>query len=191
MVTEVNPLGTGFPFNHSRRDYQLMLERIPTRDLLAEVEAASWLALDVASLPGDSRAVAELQLSELVEELERRQRLLKARSSDPLRPAWPRPEHDLKGRIEAVKRRWPIATFCTEMLGCDLEPAGPGRWKARCPLAGHDDRTPSFVAYEATDSAWCFGCSRGGDAIALAGYAMGYERFHDSLEHLEQIGGGR
>ncbi len=41
------------------------------------------------------------------------------------------------------------------------------KWTRRCLLPGHEDRTPSFVVYEETDSFWCFGCQRGGDAIDL------------------------
>jgi len=182
---------TGFPFNFSRREYQLLLGRIPTRDLLAEIETAHWLALDVVGLPGDSRAVAEIQLAELVEELERRRRLLEARRDDPLRPAWPRRDGDLKARIAAVKTAWPIARFCRELLGCDLIPAGSGKGKACCPLPGHDDRTPSFTIYEGSDSAWCFGCGRGGDVIKLTQFAHGLERFSDALDRLEQMGGAR
>lgn len=177
------------PFGFARRDYALALRNIPTRDLLAEIEAGQWLALDLADVPGDSRAVAEIQLEGMVEELERRKRLLEARTHDPLRPRWPRPEPDLKVRVETVKARWPIARFCTELLGCDLEPAGPARWKTRCPLPGHDDKTPSFVVYERDDRAWCFGCGRGGDVIALTGLAVGLERFHDKLDRLEAEGG--
>lgn len=188
IVAETAPR-TGFPFNFSRRDYQLALQSIPTRDLLAEVEAAEWLALDLADLPGDSRAVAEIQLAELVEELERRQRLLKARPDDPLRPSWPRPDGDLRARVEAVKLAWPIEKFCRELLDCKLEPAGRDRLKARCPLPGHSDRTPSFVVYEGSDSAHCFGCNRGGDVIALTGYVFGLERFFDRLERLESESG--
>ncbi len=178
-----------FPIGHSPRDYALLLQRIPTADLLSEIEAGQWLALDLADVPGDSRAVAELQLEGLVNELERRKRLLKARHDDPLAPRWPGPDRTLKTRVETVKTAWPIVRYCVDLLGCDLQPAGSGKWKCRCPLPGHEDMTPSFIVYEASDSSWCFGCQRGGDVIALTKFAHGYERFTDALDHLEATGG--
>lgn len=178
-----------YPFNHSRRAYDLAIQTIPTADLRAEIEAAQGLALDVAGVPGDSRGVAELQLEGLVAELERRKQLYAARTSDPLRPAWPRRDTDLKARVETVKATWPIDRFCIDLLGMQLRGSGRNRWKAECPLPGHDDRSPSFVVYGDSDSAWCFGCNRGGDVIKLTGYVLGLERFYDRLEHLERLAG--
>lgn len=41
--------------------------------------------------------------------------------------------------------------------------------KLCCPLPGHDDRTPSFQAYDDPAQGWyCFGCDRGGDIYSLA-----------------------
>jgi hypothetical protein len=59
---------------------------------------------------------------------------------------------------------------------------GPGRmrkvgerWVARCPLPGHEDRSPSFTIYPKTNSWFCFGaCQRGGDVVDLAAAAWGY-----------------
>jgi len=177
-----------YPFGSSERSYRLAMQAIPTRDLRAEIEAARWLALEITDDPV-ARAVAEWQLEALVDELLRRQRLLNARSSDPLRPIWPRPDDDLRTRVDAVKAAWPIERFCTVLLGAALKLDGTGRWRARCPLPGHDDRTPSFVVYGNDDRAWCFGCNRGGDVIALTGYALGLSRFYDRLEHLERQAG--
>jgi len=163
---------------------------MPVRDLLAEVEAAQWLALDLAEVPGDSRAVAEIQLVELVAELERRLRLHDARADDPLRPAWPRRDQTLKVRFTAVKAAWPIRRFLEDLLMVtDLRQTGPDRLLCRCPLPGHDDRTPSFVVYEATDSAYCFGCGRAGDVVRLAQYALNLNRPYDALEALERAAG--
>lgn len=175
----------------AQRAHALALQTIPVRDLIAEIETARWLALDVADdvRPGGSRAVAELQLEALIAELERRQRLWQSSSGDPLRPAWPRRDPDLRTRVNTAKGRWPIARFCRELLACELIPAGRDRWKACCPLPGHDDKAPSFVVFESTDSAHCFGCDRGGDVIALTGITFGLERFFDRLERLEQESG--
>jgi len=180
---------TPYPFQLSKREYQLSLENIPLVDLRAEVEAAQWLALDVADIEGGSRAVAEIQLIGLLDELDRRKRLWEARAADPLRPAWPRRDGDLKGRIAAVKQAWPVERFCDQVLGAQLQRAGRDRWKSRCPLPGHADDSPSFVVYVDTDSAWCFGCQRGGDIIRLTGYKFGYERFYEQLECIERLSG--
>jgi hypothetical protein len=177
---------TGLPFNVSRRAYDLALQAIPSRDLRAEIEAGQWLALDVS---GDSRVVAELQLEALIAEFERRKALWTRSASDPLRPAWPSRDPDLPARVAAVKDRWPIVSFCTDLLGCDLRPAGQDRFTATCPLPGHRDDTPSFVIFAADDRAWCFGCQRGGDVIGLTGLVFGLERFFDQLERLEREAG--
>ncbi len=44
------------------------------------------------------------------------------------------------------------------------QPVQAGR-KCRCPL--HQDRTPSFVVYEASNAFHCFGCGAHGDSIAF------------------------
>lgn len=36
-----------------------------------------------------------------------------------------------------------------------------------CPLPGHDEKSPSFHIYTKDNRGWCFGCSRGGDVLAL------------------------
>lgn len=176
----------GLPFGASQRDFDLALQAIPIRDLLGEVESAQWLALDVT---GANRAVAELQLERLVVELERRKARWQRSAGDPLRPAWPRRDPDLKARVGAVKAAWPIERFCRELLGCEFIPAGPDRWKARCPLPEHGDDTPSFVVYERDDRGWCYGCNRGGDVVALTGFVFGLERFYERLERLEAEAG--
>lgn len=185
-MSSVSDRESPYPCGFSKRAYDLAIQTIPLADLRAEIEAAQWLALDVA---GDSRAVAEMQLAGLLDELERRKRLWTARAADPLRAAWPRRDTDLRARVAAVKAAFPIERFCLEILACQPQPAGRDRLKARCPMPGHDDRTPSFVVYRATDSAWCHGCHRGGDIIALTGYVFGLERFYERLERLEQASG--
>ncbi len=191
IVHRSGSTATPYPFSASRRDYELALQNIPARDLRAEIETAQRLALEMADdrRPGGNRAVAEIQLEALVTEWERRKRLWKSSAGDPLRPAWPACNPDLQTRVEAVKAAWPIERFCRELLACELLPAGRHRWKAHCPLPGHDDHRPSFVVYGDDDRGWCFGCSRGGDVISLTGYVCGLERFYDRLERLEQESG--
>lgn len=162
-----------------------MLQFIPTRDLLADVESMQWLALDVADDAG-SRAYAEHVLALQVAELERRKRLHKARRTDPLRPSWPQSDAAFRARIDAVKAAWPVERFCRELLAVDFERVGPDRLKARCPLPGHDDRTPSFIVTPSKAFAWCFGCNRGGDVLTLTKLTFGLERFTDALTRLER-----
>lgn len=45
-----------------------------------------------------------------------------------------------------------------------LEKLG-GRYRAHCPLPGHEDNNPSFVAFPETDSFYCFSCQRGGGTL--------------------------
>jgi DNA primase len=54
---------------------------------------------------------------------------------------------------------------------------------ARCPF--HDDRSPSFVVYPATQSFFCFGCQASGDALS---FLMRVERltFPEALHALQE-----
>lgn len=46
----------------------------------------------------------------------------------------------------------------------------------RCPLPGHDDRTPSFKAYLEPERGWyCFGCHRGGTIYDFAAALWGMD----------------
>lgn len=191
IVHQSGPKATPYPVNTSRRDHELALQNIPNRDLRAEIETAQWLALKYAGdrRPGGNRAVAEIQLESLIAEWEHRKRLWERSAGDPLRPAWSARDTDLSARVAAVKNAWPIERFCIELLGIPPRSRPSNRWKARCPLPGHNDRTASFTVYGDTDTAWCFGCQRGGDAIALTGYVFGLERFYDRLERLERESG--
>lgn len=64
----------------------------------------------------------------------------------------------------------------------DLRRSGRA-WVGRCPLPGHDDRSPSFAVYEDTQSWHCFGCGEGGDVIALV-MAMEGANFREACERL-------
>lgn len=55
------------------------------------------------------------------------------------------------------------------------------RLMGRCPL--HEDKTPSFVVYKKTNTAWCFGCQQGGDTIKLAQLLHGYS-FKEAVNYL-------
>jgi len=51
----------------------------------------------------------------------------------------------------------------------------------RCPL--HQEKTPSFHVYPASNSWYCFGCQRGGDAIAFTRHLHGLS-FPEAVRHL-------
>ncbi|MBR6889986.1 MAG: DNA primase, partial [Clostridia bacterium] len=38
-------------------------------------------------------------------------------------------------------------------------------YKACCPF--HNEKTPSFIVYERTESFYCFGCGAGGDVVSF------------------------
>lgn len=174
----------GLVFSFDRRAYARTMSEIATVDLLDELEHARYLAVEYASLP-DSRAVAEIQVKALADELARRQRLIA--TGDDYAPRWPRKRPDVPARIVAVKAAWPVERMVTELLGCQLERAGKDRLKSRCPF--HDERTPSFTVFTPEARAWCFGCNQGGDVIELAGLYFGRDRFIDKLESLERFAG--
>ena len=76
--------------------------------------------------------------------------------------------------IEEAKAEVSTVELAHRVCG-EMRQAG-ARWVARCPLPGHDDRTPSFTVYPETDSWYCFGaCQRGGDVVDLAAFAWGIE----------------
>ena len=161
---------------------------LPTRDLLAEVEAARWLALEVADRADGSRAFVAHQMDAMLEELARRQRLLARNPGDPLAPRWPGRDRDLRDRVEAVKAAWPIERFVAELLLRPLTRRGPDSLWCLCPLPGHAEKTPSFHVTPSKGVGYCQGCHRGGDVIRLTQLVLGYERFYDALECLEHDG---
>lgn len=67
-----------------------------------------------------------------------------------------------------------------QLLSEPLRPVGQ-RLMGRCPL--HEDKTPSFVVYRNTNTAWCFGCQQGGDTIKLAQLLHGYS-FKEAVNYL-------
>jgi DNA primase len=65
-----------------------------------------------------------------------------------------------RDEIEAVRSNNPIEQVIGRYV--ELRPSGR-RFVARCPF--HDDRSPSFVVYVATQSWYCFSCDTGGDVF--------------------------
>lgn len=193
------PKRTGYPFGFPRDDYvaeQRFRDNVDLeREIVAgihTVELYQRLAVEAAADGDDgTRDYIEHQLPTMVDELERRRRILDARANDPLRPRWPKSDDRFRARVDAVKAAWPIERFCRELLRLDMHPAGRGRFKARCPLPGHDDKTPSFSIDTVKGLAYCHGCHRGGDVLKLTQYVLNAERFTDALAALEREGGVR
>jgi hypothetical protein len=76
--------------------------------------------------------------------------------------------------IDAAKEAVPVVDLAERLCGPGgLRHVGE-KSVARCPLPEHDDRSPSFVVYPATNSFFCFGCLRGGDVVELARLAWGH-----------------
>lgn len=67
-----------------------------------------------------------------------------------------------------------------ELIGgyVDLKPSGSGRAVGRCPF--HQEKTPSFSVNRERQIFYCFGCGKGGDAIAFL-------REHEGLSFMEAL----
>lgn len=67
-----------------------------------------------------------------------------------------------------------------ELIGgyVDLKPSGSGRAVGRCPF--HQEKTPSFSVNRERQIFYCFGCGKGGDAIAFL-------REHEGLSFVEAL----
>jgi len=154
---------------------------VSTAFLLGEAEAWLWdlteLDADIErdpsswDFPEESRAYAKWRLTEAVTEVERRD-ALRARATAPWWPSsWP----DHRPKAAAIKDALTVEDFLTRR-GVRLERYGD-RLKARCPLPGHDDKTPSFVVYPRERNWYCFGCNRGGDVFNLQMFLSGEADF--------------
>ncbi len=170
--------------------HRAFYQRIPTADLIAELEADRWYAAELRQRNDDlarqTLAVLDYQIEFEIEEVEKRNRL--SATGDPMCPAWPRSDETRFARVQAVKVAWPVDKFVSEVLCGDLRPAGKDMFRCLCPF--HAERTPSFTVWVDEGRAWCFGqCGNGGDVIKLAGMFFGLERFYDRLEKLEDLAG--
>jgi hypothetical protein len=76
----------------------------------------------------------------------------------------------MRKAIAAIKERvscLDVADYHAAGRGDSWRRAGVARWTRRCILPEHEDKNPSFVVFEDTDSFYCFACQVGGDAITL------------------------
>lgn len=182
---------TGYPFGFAPDDYEESLRYRELGDLREERTNLAELALRYASdiTPGGNRAVLEYWITSYDRVIARKERLYAAHASDPLVPNVVDKAADTEARKTTVKAIWPIAEFCSEVLGAQLRSSGRNELISRCPLPGHDDSSPSFKVNPAKDVAFCHGCGRGGDILTLAGFFFGCTRFFDKLETIERLSG--
>jgi len=127
--------------------------------LLGDLEAGDFTWHDEATVRAGI-AYAEHRLAELVGPAERHARAL-------LQPSYPAPSprRDLTPRFDAAKCV-DLVPLAQTLTGQTAIPTGNGRHRLRCPFhAG--DRDPSLVIYPPGRGWHCFGCNRGGDAVAF------------------------
>jgi DNA primase len=86
--------------------------------------------------------------------------------------------------VAQVRERTAIAELIAERV--TLRPAGSGNLKGLCPF--HEEKTPSFTVAPSKNVYYCFGCGKGGDAIA---YVMDADHltFTEAVEHLASRAG--
>jgi hypothetical protein len=120
---------------------------------------------------------AELRLAELTRQAERQLRGQAVHGYPPLRP-----RDDLSARFHAA-RYVDLVDLAQTVTGQTAIRAGT-RHRLHCPF--HDDDTPSLVVYPPGKGWHCFGCRRGGDAVAFVS-----EQFHigavEALAMVEEI----
>ncbi len=164
-----------------------------TAALLAELECWRW---DLAELdadtvadseswahPASTRAFIVARIEALEAELRRREHL----RFRPHAPAWPATWPNHRPDAEAVKARLSVADYLAAR-GVALERHGD-RLRARCPLPGHDDRSPSFMVYPGDRGWYCFGCHRGGDLFVLHLHLTGRDSFAAAVAELAKEAG--
>jgi DNA primase len=95
----------------------------------------------------------------------------------------------IRRAIAAMKERvscLDVADYHAAGRGDRWRRVGADKWRRRCILPDHEDKTPSFVVYERTDSFYCFGCQVGGDAITLEKLCGGHDETWTAVMELSQ-----
>lgn len=84
-----------------------------------------------------------------------------------MRTTYEQERHTLRSPIQAVKEAVAIEDVAAEYT--ELRSTGDAHYVGRCPIPGHEDKTPSFHVYAGCENPhwWCFGCSTGGDVLDL------------------------
>ena len=90
-------------------------------------------------------------------------------------------DHNPSGEVAELKALVAIDRLVAQYLS--LRPSGVN-FVGRCPF--HDDHDPSLVVYPRTQSFYCFGCRKSGDAIS---FLMEMERltFREALDALRDL----
>ena len=90
----------------------------------------------------------------------------------------------IRDRDTDVLRTIDPPVYVELLTGAAVPPSGT----ILCPLPGHDERTPSFKAYDSPDRGWyCFGCNRGGSIIDLGTELWGLDARRDFPELRRRI----
>ena len=101
-----------------------------------------------------------------------------------------RSEHpSIRRAIAAIKEQvscLDVANYYAAGQGDSWRREGADRWRRRCINPDHEDKTPSFVVYERTDSFYCYGCQVGGDAINLEKMCGGHAETWTAVVALSQ-----
>lgn len=93
--------------------------------------------------------------------------------------------------VERIKREHPLLEVVTAH-DVRLRRIGAAIWRGRCPLLGHDDRTPSFTVYEREGRFKCFGgsCGAHGDVIDFVRLVRGLPDFAAACAYLGGLPAG-
>src|SRR5215218_583473 len=95
----------------------------------------------------------------------------------------------IRRAIAAIKEQvscLDVADYYAAGQGDSWRREGADRWRRRCINPDHEDKTPSFVVYERTDSFYCYGCQVGGDAITLEKLCGGHDVTWTAVVELSQ-----
>jgi hypothetical protein len=123
-----------------------------------DLAAADFTDDDAATL-ANGVAYADVQLRELTRQAERHARAMALPGYPPLRP-----QQDRAARFRAPK--WADLVGLVQTL-TGQQATKRGRLHLFCCPFHAGDREPSLTVYEPPRGWWCFGCQRGGDAVAF------------------------
>lgn len=179
---------TGYPFGFTHTEWVKELRYLTVAELEDTLEIKRWQVIDPDAESDAYRYFLAGQIHTIIQELERRTKLLKAHGNDPLAPKWRGGTMaKQRDRINRIKDRWPIDLFAKQSLGLRLIPIGKNTYKANCPFPNHQDSTPSFHINTEKQLGYCFGCHRGGDVIEVARWYLN-TNFSEALTVLEKEG---
>lgn len=158
---------------------------VATVTILEEAECWLWDLAEIDAdphsweYPAQSRAFVIAKIEDANQELARRDRL----RHRPGAPPWPERWPDRREELTTIKQAIDLPRFIEEMAQVRLEPRGRNL-VGRCPLPGHDDRSPSFTVYPDGRGWWCFGCGKGGDVFSFSMFMLQTDRFGEVVDAL-------